>query len=113
MNFHILTLFPEMIDEAMNKSIIGREIENNTISLETVNIRDFSTNKHKKVDDYTYGGGAGMLTFQILIIVSLNAETYFWRSSIASCWLKSLPPPHLGNSNTFDCTRFVVGSVIC
>ena len=61
MNFHILTLFPEMIDEAMNKSIIGRAIENNTISLETVNLRDFYTNKHKKVDDYTYGGGAGML----------------------------------------------------
>ncbi|MDR0220807.1 MAG: tRNA (guanosine(37)-N1)-methyltransferase TrmD [Lachnospiraceae bacterium] len=61
MNFHVLTLFPEMVSEAMNTSIIGRAIQNGLISIETVNIRDYTASKHKKVDDYPYGGGAGML----------------------------------------------------
>ena len=61
MNFHILTLFPEMVMSGLNTSITGRAIESGHISIEAVNIRDFSTNKHKKVDDYPYGGGAGML----------------------------------------------------
>ncbi|WP_099468178.1 tRNA (guanosine(37)-N1)-methyltransferase TrmD [Konateibacter massiliensis] len=61
MNYHVLTLFPQMIVDGLNTSIIGRAIENGLISLNTVDIRDFSTNKHKKVDDYPYGGGAGMV----------------------------------------------------
>ena len=61
MNFHILTLFPEMVNNGLNTSIIGRAMEQGHISIESVNIRDFSTNKHKKTDDYPYGGGAGML----------------------------------------------------
>lgn len=61
MNYHVLTLFPEMIKDGLNTSIIGRAIENNHITLETVDIREFSANKHKKVDDYPYGGGAGMV----------------------------------------------------
>lgn len=61
MNFHILTLFPEMVLGGLNTSITGRAIEGGQITIEAVNIRDFSTNKHKKVDDYPYGGGAGML----------------------------------------------------
>lgn len=61
MNFHILTLFPEMIEAGINTSILGRALEKGTISVSTVNIRDYTQNKHKKVDDYTYGGGAGML----------------------------------------------------
>ena len=61
MNFHILTLFPEMVMNGLNTSITGRAIEAGQISIEAINIRDFSTNKHKKVDDYPYGGGAGML----------------------------------------------------
>ena len=61
MNFHILTLFPEMVLNGLNTSITGRAVENGQIAIEAVNIRDFSTNKHKKVDDYPYGGGAGML----------------------------------------------------
>ncbi len=61
MNFHILTLFPDMVRGGLETSITGRAIEAGTITLEAVNIRDFSTNKHKKVDDYPYGGGAGML----------------------------------------------------
>lgn len=61
MNFHVLTLFPEMINQGLNTSIIGRAIENERITLEAIDIREFSTNKHKKVDDYPYGGGAGMV----------------------------------------------------
>jgi len=61
MNFHILTIFPEIINDGVNHSILKRAIENNYISVNAVNIRDFSKNKHKKVDDYPYGGGAGMV----------------------------------------------------
>ncbi len=61
MKFHIMTLFPEMIDNAVNTSILGRAIENNLISVNSVNIRDYTENKHNRVDDYIYGGGAGML----------------------------------------------------
>ena len=61
MNFHVLTLFPEMIQQGMNTSIIGRAITGGYLSVETINIRDYAFNKHQKVDDYPYGGGAGML----------------------------------------------------
>lgn len=61
MNFHIMTLFPEMVQNGLHTSIIGRAEEKGYISIEAVNIRDYTTDKHKKVDDYTYGGGAGML----------------------------------------------------
>ena len=61
MNFHVMTLFPEMIRTGLSDSIIGRAIENGLISVEATDIRDFANNKHNKVDDYTYGGGAGML----------------------------------------------------
>ena len=61
MNFHILTLFPDMVMQGLSTSIIGKAKESGLISIEAINIRDFSQNKHKKVDDYPYGGGAGML----------------------------------------------------
>lgn len=61
MNFHVLTLFPEMVLGGLNTSIIGRAVEKGIIGLEAVNIRDYADNKHNKVDDYPYGGGAGML----------------------------------------------------
>lgn len=61
MNFHIMTLFPEMVLAGLSDSIIGRAKEKGLIDVEAVNIRDFAFNKHNKVDDYTYGGGAGML----------------------------------------------------
>lgn len=61
MKFHVLTLFPEMIEHTVNTSITGRAVKSGKISLDTVNIRDFSQNKHMRVDDYPYGGGAGMV----------------------------------------------------
>lgn len=60
MKFDVLTLFPEMF-EPLKQSIIKRAIQNNLIDINLVNIRDFSENKHNKVDDTPYGGGAGML----------------------------------------------------
>ena len=61
MKFHIMTLFPEMIEHCLMSSITGRAADKGYISINAVNIRDYSTDKHHKVDDYTYGGGAGML----------------------------------------------------
>lgn len=60
MKFDILTLFPEMF-EPLKQSVIGKAIENEKIELKLTNIRDFSNNKHKKVDDTPYGGGSGMV----------------------------------------------------
>jgi tRNA (guanine37-N1)-methyltransferase len=59
--FSVLTLFPELIESYTTTSIIGRAVANETIKVEVVNPRDFTTNKHKKVDDTPYGGGAGMV----------------------------------------------------
>ena len=61
MKFYILTLFPEMIMDGLNTSIIGRAIDNRFIEIEAINIRDYTLDKHNKVDDYPYGGGAGMV----------------------------------------------------
>lgn len=61
MNFHILTLFPDMVLNGLCTSIIGRAVNAGLLSVEAVNIRDYAFNKHQSVDDYPYGGGAGML----------------------------------------------------
>ena len=60
MNFHILTLFPDMVMQGLSTSIIGRAKDRGLLSIEAVNIRDYTLERHKKVDDYPYGGGAGM-----------------------------------------------------
>lgn len=60
-HYFVLTLFPEMIQETLSHSILGRAQRDGFISIEAVNIRDFSMNKHLQVDDYPYGGGAGMV----------------------------------------------------
>ena len=61
MFFHIMTLFPEMVINGLNESITGRAVQSGIIGLEAVNIRDYTLDRHHKVDDYPYGGGAGML----------------------------------------------------
>lgn len=60
MKITILTLFPKMF-EALNESLIGKAIQKKLLEIEVVNFRDFSKNKHKKVDDYAFSGGAGMV----------------------------------------------------
>ena len=61
MRYYILTLFPEMVLSALSTSIIGKAAQKGIIGIETVNIRDFTKDRHQKVDDYPYGGGAGMV----------------------------------------------------
>lgn len=61
MNYHILTLFPDMILNGLHTSIIGRAVEKGLLSINAIDIRSYSTDKHLKVDDYPYGGGAGMV----------------------------------------------------
>lgn len=61
MKFTVLTLFPEMFQNYINSSIVKRAREKNLVEVEVINFRDFATNKHKSVDDYPYGGGAGMV----------------------------------------------------
>lgn len=61
MDFYIMTLFPDMVKEGLNTSIIGRAVNKGILSVEAVNVRDYAFNRHNSVDDYPYGGGAGML----------------------------------------------------
>ena len=61
MKFTVMTLFPDMVDRILSESIIGRARKNNIISVECIDIRDFSTDKHRRVDDYPFGGGGGMV----------------------------------------------------
>lgn len=72
MKFDVLTLFPEMF-EPLKKSIIGKAVDNHIIELNFINIRDFSKNKHKKVDDTPYGGGPGMVIMPEVVYDSYNS----------------------------------------
>lgn len=72
MKINILTLFPEMF-QIFNHSILGKAIEKNILSIEAINIRDYAENKHKKVDDYPYGGGAGMVMTPQPLVDSIKA----------------------------------------
>ena len=71
MKFDVLTLFPEMF-ELLNQSIIGKAIQKKLIEVNLINIRDFSTDKHKKVDDTPYGGGAGMVMMPEVVYSEYN-----------------------------------------
>ena len=75
MRFTVLTLFPEMIEQAVGSSITGRAMQNGIFELETIQIRNFAVNDYGKVDDYCYGGGTGML---------MMAEPV-WQSWQAAC----------------------------
>ena len=68
MNFHILTLFPDMVENGLKTSITGRAIESGAISVEAVDIRDYTTDKHRHVDDAPYGGGAGMVIQHLCVM---------------------------------------------
>lgn len=70
MKINILTLFPDMFN-IFNHSIIGKAQEKEILSIKPINIRDYSLNKHKKVDDYPYGGGAGMVMAPQPIVSSI------------------------------------------
>lgn len=72
MKFHVLTLFPEMIEGVFRESVTGRALEKGIVGLETINIRDFANNKYKHVDDYIYGGGSGMLMQAEPVFLAFN-----------------------------------------
>ncbi len=61
MRFHVLTLFPEMFEGVLHDSMLGRAEKKNVLEFNMINIRDYAVNKHKRVDDYPYGGGRGMV----------------------------------------------------
>ena len=86
MKFSILTLFPEMF-EPIKQSIIGRAIDNNLLDIEVTNIRDFSTDKHLKVDDTPYGGGAGMLMKPDVVYDTYNHVLQKTSGNIKSIYL--------------------------
>ena len=73
MRIDILSLFPEFFSVLSNWSIIGRAKEENRVQINSVNIRDFSKNKHKKVDDYPFGGGPGMVMTPEPILEAINS----------------------------------------
>ena len=73
MKFHIMTLFPQIIEAYMSESIMKKAEEKGNIEYKTWNIRDYSESKHKKVDDYPYGGGAGMVMTPQPIVSCYNA----------------------------------------
>lgn len=97
MNFHILTLFPDMVTEGLNTSILARAMEKDCISIEAIDIRDYTTNKHGKVDDYPYGGGAGML---------MQAQPVYDAYHAVADRIKSAKPPKViyltPQGNVFD-----------
>ena len=80
MRFDILTLFPEMLEAVLGSSIIGRAREKNIIEVNCVQIRDFAFNKHKRVDDYPYGGGTGMVMqaepIFMAAVLTINPKRY-------------------------------------
>ena len=61
MRYYVMTLFPELIDKGMHTGVLYRAMEEGLLSLDCFHIREYTASKHKRVDDYTYGGGAGML----------------------------------------------------
>ncbi len=73
MRFDVLTLFPESFNAILGESIIGNAQKNNLIEINTVNIRDFSKNPHRKVDDYPYGGGNGMVMMVQPVVDAYNS----------------------------------------
>ncbi|RKD27805.1 tRNA (guanine37-N1)-methyltransferase [Caminicella sporogenes DSM 14501] len=75
MKIDILTLFPEMFTNVLNQSIIGRAIKNGIIKLNVINFREYSSDKHKRVDDYPYGGGSGMVLMNQPIFDALKSIT--------------------------------------
>ena len=72
MKIDVLTLFPRMFEGPMSESIIGKAVDKNLLSINVMNFREFSTNKHQNVDDYPYGGGAGMLLTAQPILSAFN-----------------------------------------
>lgn len=92
MNYICLTLFKEMVENCMNTSIMGRARESGLINLDVIDIRDYACNKHNRVDDYPYGGGAGMVMQAEPVYKACEAARDIVRSKNESCKLIYLSP---------------------
>lgn len=90
MKISILTLFPEMFN-IFSHSIMGRSQEKGIISIETVNIRDFTLSKHKKVDDYPYGGGAGMVMSPQPVVDTIKAVKEYNKGKVIFLGPRGIP----------------------
>ena len=82
MNFYTLSLFPDMIANCFNTSITGRALAGGKLTLENINIRDFANNKHMKVDDYPYGGGAGLVMQLVYSVIHFEPRSLHHRGVI-------------------------------
>jgi len=82
LKFSVLTLFPEIFDSFLKTSIFGRAIKNEIVKCDILNIRDFSQNKHKRVDDYPYGGGRGMVMQVEPLLLCLESIANFKSSKV-------------------------------
>ena len=102
MNYHVLTLFPEMIENGMNTSITGRAITKGLLSLEAINIRDFAFNKHQSVDDYPYGGGAGMLMQAEPVYLAYKDIEERIQKRIQNAKMQNAESVELNDCNTFN-----------
>ena len=111
MNFYVMTLFPDMVEQGLNTSIIGRATEKGLLSIKAVDIRAFSEDKHKRVDDYPYGGGHGAVMqadplyrcweavcdmaggygiqteFGKFISSMYSIISFFWEIRMSICWM--------------------------
>ena len=83
MHFVVLTLFKEMVETIMNTSIMGRALDKGLIDLDVIDIRDYAENKHNRVDDYPYGGGAGM----VMVRASLLKEIIRSMPCLGHTWV--------------------------
>ncbi len=92
MNYICLTLFKEMVENCMNTSIMGRARENGLINLDVIDIRDYACNKHNRVDDYPYGGGAGMVMQAEPVYRACEAARDIVRAKGETCKLIYLSP---------------------
>ena len=102
MNFHILTLFPEMVENGLKTSIIGRAVAGGLLSIEAVNIRDFAFNKHQSVDDYPYGGGAGMLMQAEPVYLAYKDIEERIQKRIQNAKMQNAESVELNDCNTFN-----------
>jgi len=84
MNYHIMTLFPDMVLDGLNTSIIGRAVDKGLLSIEAVNIRDYTKEKHGHVDDAPYGGGAGMVMQAAPVHIRHFAKSW---GSVPGCFI--------------------------
>jgi tRNA (guanine37-N1)-methyltransferase len=120
MKFYFLSIFPELFDSVLQSSVIGRALKRDVFSYETINIRDYSDDKHKHIDDHPYGGGAGMVMRADVLekallacfnkegIVAGNYDKHLYRTIVTSASGKAFK-----QSVAKDLTKYTALFVVC